>query len=81
MHLKDVEPIESATDLVAGPRSVAYGEGIIPLEAVLSTLVGGGFDGLVCVEIAQLGPGVDERALAEDGVRWLREYENRRQRE
>ncbi len=75
VHLKDVEPIESAADAVAGPRSVPYGEGIIPLDAVLSTLAAAGFDGLVCVEIAQLGPGVDERALAADCVRWLRRRE------
>jgi sugar phosphate isomerase/epimerase len=72
VHLKDVEPIETAADPVAGPRSVPYGEGIVPVEAVLSTLAAAGFDGLVCVEIAQLGPGVDERALAADCVRWLR---------
>jgi sugar phosphate isomerase/epimerase len=74
VHLKDVEAIESAADPVAGPRSVPYGEGIIPVEAVLSTLAGAGFDGLVCVEIAQLGPGVDERALAADCVRRLRSW-------
>jgi 3-oxoisoapionate decarboxylase len=72
VHLKDVEAIESAADPVAGPRSVPYGEGIIPVEAVLSTLAAAGFGGLVCVEIAQLGPGVDERALAATCVRWLR---------
>jgi sugar phosphate isomerase/epimerase len=72
VHLKDVEPIESAADPVAGPRSVPYGEGIVPVEAVLATLAAAGFDGLVCVEIAQLGPGADERALAADCVRWLR---------
>src|SRR5262249_52831877 len=72
VHLKDVEAVESAADPVAGPRSVPYGKGIIPVEAVLSTLAGAGFDGLVCVEIAQLGPGVDGRALAAECVRWLR---------
>jgi sugar phosphate isomerase/epimerase len=72
VHLKDVEAIQSAADPVAGPRSVAYGNGIIPVEAVLSTLAGAGFDGLVCVEIAQLGPGIDEQELAAACVSWLR---------
>src|SRR4029450_7794315 len=72
VHFKEVEAIQTAADPVAGPRSVPYGEGIIPLDAVLSTLAAAGFDGLVCVEIAQLGPGVDERALAATCVRWLR---------
>jgi 3-oxoisoapionate decarboxylase len=72
VHLKDVEPVENAADPVTGPRSVPYGEGIVQVEAVLSALAAAGFDGLVCVEIAQLAPGVDERALAADCVRWLR---------
>lgn len=72
VHLKDVEPVERAADPVAGPCSVPYGEGIVPLEDVLSTLAAAGFEGLVCVEIAQLAPGADERALAARCVEWLR---------
>jgi sugar phosphate isomerase/epimerase len=73
VHLKDCEPLERVSDPVAGPRSVAYGEGVVPLEAVLAALREGGFDDLVCVEIAQLGPGDDERALVRSCVRWLGE--------
>lgn len=72
LHLKDVEPVTPATDPVAGPRSVRYGIGIVPLERVLDTLASAGFDGLACVEIAQLGPGDDERQLVADSVAWLR---------
>ncbi len=74
VHLKDVEPVESAADPVAGPCSVPYGDGVVPVETVLSTLAAGGFDGLVCVEIAQLAPGADERALAAGCVEWLRAH-------
>jgi 3-oxoisoapionate decarboxylase len=72
VHLKDVEPVENAADPVAGPCSLPYGEGIIPVESVLAALAAAGFDGLVCVEVAQLAPGVDERALAAECVEWLR---------
>jgi sugar phosphate isomerase/epimerase len=72
LHLKDCEPLEEVTDPVAGPRSVPYGTGVVPVGAVLDVLEQAGFRGLVCVEIAQLGPGADERALVADGVRWLR---------
>jgi sugar phosphate isomerase/epimerase len=72
VHLKDVEPVTAETDPVAGPRSVAYGTGAVPVEAVLDAL--GGFDGLVCVELGQLGPGDDERALVASSVAWLRAY-------
>ncbi|MBV8080115.1 MAG: TIM barrel protein [Actinobacteria bacterium] len=74
IHLKDVEPLTPATDPVAGPRSVAYGTGAVPVEAVLDRLR---FDGLVCIELGQLGPGDDERALVAAGVEWLRAYRDR----
>ncbi len=72
VHLKDVEPPENAADPVAGPRSLPYGEGVIPLDGVLDELAAKGFDGLVCVEVAQLAPGADERQLAASCVAWLR---------
>ncbi len=72
VHLKDCEPLAAVRDPVAGPRSVPYGEGVIPVGGVLETLAAAGFDGLVCVELAQLGPGDDERQLVRDSVRWLR---------
>jgi sugar phosphate isomerase/epimerase len=72
VHLKDVEPITAGTDPVAGPRSVPYGTGAVPVETVLDAL--GGFEGLVCVELGQLGPGDDERALVAESVAWLRAY-------
>jgi sugar phosphate isomerase/epimerase len=73
VHLKDCEPLDRVADPVAGPRSVAFGEGVIPLESVLHELDGAGFDGLVCVELGQLGPGDDERALVAACVDWLGE--------
>lgn len=72
VHLKDVEPPAAAADYVAGPRSVPYGEGVIPIPRVLDELRAAGFDGPLCVEIAQLGPGDDELELVERCVGWLR---------
>ena len=72
VHLKDCEPLDGVVDPVAGPRSVAYGEGVVPLDSVLAALRAAGFDGLVCIEIAQLGANDDERALVRSCLRWLR---------
>jgi len=74
VHLKDVEPLDGVTDPVAGPCSVPYGEGVVPVAKVLETLAEAGFDGLACVEIGQLAPGSDELELVERCVGWLRAY-------
>jgi sugar phosphate isomerase/epimerase len=68
LHLKDCEePDGSAT----GPRSVSYGQGVVPLEAVLEAVALS--DPLACVELGHLGGGpVDERGLVADGAAWLR---------
>jgi sugar phosphate isomerase/epimerase len=68
VHLKDCEA-PNGGDPVAGPRSVPFGEGVVPLAGVLDALPR---EALVCVEIAQLGPGDDERRLVRQGVDWLR---------
>jgi sugar phosphate isomerase/epimerase len=68
LHLKDCETPDGSA---AGPRSVPYGQGVVPLEAVLEVVMPG--DPLTCVELGHLGGGpVDERALVADGVAWLR---------
>jgi sugar phosphate isomerase/epimerase len=72
LHVKDVEAVTPATDAVAGPRSVPFGTGVVPLEAVLRVAERAGFTGLACVEIAQLWPGDDEEELVADGIAWLR---------
>jgi sugar phosphate isomerase/epimerase len=70
LHLKDCERPDGSA---VGPRSVPYGQGIVPLEAVLEAVRA--TDPLVCVELGHLGAGaVDERALVADGVSWLREH-------
>jgi sugar phosphate isomerase/epimerase len=71
VHLKDCEPLDPDADPVAGPRSVPYGTGVVPLEAILRLIPA---EALVCIEIAQLGPGADERALVADSVGWLRAH-------
>ncbi len=72
VHLKDVEPLEHVTDLVAGPCSVPFGEGVIPIAGVLAELERAGFGGLVCVELGQIAPGQDEIEIVEASVDWLR---------
>jgi sugar phosphate isomerase/epimerase len=72
LHVKDVEAVTASTDPVAGPRSVRFGTGVVPLDAVLRVAELAGFAGLACVEIAQLGPGDNEDELVADGVAWLR---------
>lgn len=70
VHLKDVD--RSTWEGPTGPTSVAYGAGVIDVEAVLAVLLDGGFVGPVCVELGHLGPGaVDERALVSWCLDWL----------
>jgi sugar phosphate isomerase/epimerase len=73
VHLKDVEPLDRVDPLV-GPHSVPYGAGVVPIAEIVGLLQQQGFDGLVCVELGQLGPDVDELALVERSVDWLRRY-------
>src|SRR5581483_2794189 len=74
VHLKDVEPLALVDDPVAGPRSVPYGEGVIPVAEVLRVMEDAGYGGLVCVELGQLVCGADELELVEASVAWLRRY-------
>jgi 3-oxoisoapionate decarboxylase len=68
LHLKDCEAPDGSP---AGPRSLPYGHGVVPLEAVLEAVRA--TDPLTCVELGHLGAGaVDELALVADGVAWLR---------
>ena len=60
-----------------GAVCTALGEGVAPLDEVIVILEGAGFAGPVCVELASLGPGdesVDEMAMIERSVTWLREH-------
>lgn len=68
LHLKDCTGHDGSP---TGPRSVPYGQGVVPLEAVLDAVSLG--DPLTCVELGHLGGGpVDERQLVADGAGWLR---------
>jgi sugar phosphate isomerase/epimerase len=68
LHLKDCEEPDGS---VTGPRSVPYGQGVVPLHAVLEAVAL--TDPLTCVELGHLGGGpVDERGLVADGAAWLR---------
>jgi sugar phosphate isomerase/epimerase len=68
LHLKDCEAPDGS---ITGPRSVPYGQGVVPLEAVLDAVRP--TSPLTCVELGHLGGGpVDERELVAGGVSWLR---------
>ena len=57
-----------------GPVCTALGEGVADLDGLLAILAAAGFDGPVAVELASLGPDdVDELAMIERSVAWLRE--------
>jgi len=73
VHLRDIEPPSAATDPIAGPATVPFGSGVVPLDEVLDALAAPIEAGApVCVEIGQVRPGDDELELVADGVRWLR---------
>jgi sugar phosphate isomerase/epimerase len=71
VHLKDIEDPANESSTIAGPCSVPYGRGVVPLEPTLTALQDGGFDGLVCIEVGQLAPAEDERVLVRSGLDWL----------
>lgn len=81
VHLKDIESPERAADPVAGPCSVPFGSGVVPLEGVLASLADPIRTGApVCIEIGQIKQGDDECELVADGVSWLRAIEAERTR-
>jgi sugar phosphate isomerase/epimerase len=78
LHLKDVDDL--AFDRSVGPRSVAYGTGIVPVAEILAVLADGEFEGHVMVELGYLGAGdVDEEALVEECFAWLLDARGRLQ--
>lgn len=72
-HVKDVAPGQWHPR--SGPASVPLGSGVVPIEAVLAELGTGGRDPWLLVELGHLGPlDVDECAVVEGDVRWLRQH-------
>jgi sugar phosphate isomerase/epimerase len=72
VQLKDHEPGDPT--IWGGPVCTALGEGIADLDGTMAILAEAGFDGPVCVELASLGgANVDELAMIERSVAWLRE--------
>ena len=73
VQLKDHEPGDPT--VWGGPVCTALGEGVADLDGLLAILGEAGFDGPVCVELASLGPtDVDELAMVERSIGWLREH-------
>ena len=73
VQLKDHGPGDPT--IWGGPVCVPLGEGIAPLQEVITVLDAAGFAGPVCVELASLGGGpVDELAMIAASVAWLREH-------
>ncbi len=72
VQLKDHAPFREMP--AGGPVSVGLGDGVADLSGVIEELARAGFDGPVCVELASLGEGpVDELAMIERSVTWLRD--------
>lgn len=58
----------------SGPTSVPLGTGMMPLDAVLAELAGGGRDPWLLVELGHLGPEpADELEIIAHDIRWLRD--------
>jgi sugar phosphate isomerase/epimerase len=58
-----------------GPVCTTLGEGVADLDGLIAILAEASYDGAVCVELASLGPDdVDELAMVERSVAWLREH-------
>ena len=66
LHLKDC--VGRGTTGSAGPVSVPLGEGVIPVDEVLDACP----DALSCIELGQLSPDANERALVEMYIDYLR---------
>ena len=74
---KDHEPGDPT--VWGGPVCTALGEGVADLDGLIDILGTAGFDGPVCVELASLGQDdVDELAMIERSVAWLRAHLPRR---
>ena len=73
VQLKDHEPGDPT--VWGGPVCTALGEGMADLDGLIAILAAAGFDGPVCVELASLGgEDVDELAMIERSVGWLRAH-------
>ena len=58
-----------------GPECTALGEGVADLDGLIGILADARYGGAVCVELASLGHAdVDELAMVERSVIWLREH-------
>jgi sugar phosphate isomerase/epimerase len=74
VQLKD-HPVTENPAQPGGALSTALGEGVAPLDEVIAILAAAGYDGAVCVELASLGgEDVDELAMIERSVGWLRAH-------
>jgi sugar phosphate isomerase/epimerase len=61
--------------VTGGPVCTTLGEGVADLTGLIAILAAAGFDGPVCVELASLGgDDVDELAMVERSVAWLRRH-------
>ena len=79
LHLKDLNLATSS-----GPGDpggwwpcIPLGTGDVDLTSILNLVQEAGFDGLACVEVADITPGADEDEIVTESVRWLRAIEQR----
>ena len=75
LHIKDLDLSEASFGDPGGWwPCVGLGQGDLDLAGALSRLHEAGFDGLACVELATLPPGLDEDVAVADSVDWLRSF-------
>lgn len=74
LHLKDLDLVTSAEPGDPGGwwPCIPLGTGDVDLTSILNVVQEAGFDGLACVEVADITPGADEDKIAEESVKWLR---------
>lgn len=74
VHAKDLDLSVSAEPGDPGGwwACVSLGTGDVDLAGVFGALSDAGFDGLACVEVADVPEGADEDQIVEESIRWLR---------
>lgn len=74
LHVKDLDLSSSSEPGDAGGwwPCIPLGTGDVDLTAVLNIVQEAGFDGLACVELADVTPGADEDDIVEESLAWLR---------
>ena len=79
IHAKDLD-LPSSTPGDPGGRwpGVPLGQGDLDIAQALAVMAEAGFDGLACVEVADMAPGWSEHEIVAQSVDWLTEFATER---